>query len=210
MVGTHAALRAEPWNGAPADGDECADQPAGRAADDSGPDARDPRDRRSVRAGGVRPGGRLADSRRALHRVSRRGRVCLGRSPGTGGHRGVPHRPALAAPIDRVLATVLFTDIVGSTEHLSRIGDARWRAQLEEHNRVVRSGLRHWRGHEVKTSGDGFWRRSTAPPAPSAVPPRSSRASPHSDSDPRRRSHRRVRAASRTTSRGSRSISPPG
>ncbi len=58
--------------------------------------------------------------------------------------------------LDRVLATVLFTDIVGSTEHLSRVGDASWRTQLEEHNRVVRSGLRRWRGHEVKTSGDGF------------------------------------------------------
>ncbi len=58
--------------------------------------------------------------------------------------------------LDRVLATVLFTDIVGSTEHLSKVGDAGWRTQLEEHNRVVRSELRRWRGHEVKTSGDGF------------------------------------------------------
>jgi class 3 adenylate cyclase len=58
--------------------------------------------------------------------------------------------------IDRVLATVLFTDIVGSTERLSRVGDARWRAQLEDHNQLIRSELRRWRGREVKTVGDGF------------------------------------------------------
>jgi class 3 adenylate cyclase/alpha-beta hydrolase superfamily lysophospholipase len=58
--------------------------------------------------------------------------------------------------IDRVLSTVLFTDIVGSTQRLYEVGDARWREQLEEHNRIVRDALRRWRGHEVKTSGDGF------------------------------------------------------
>ena len=58
--------------------------------------------------------------------------------------------------IDRVLATVLFTDIVGSTEHASRLGDGRWRALLGEHNVAVRSELQRWRGHEVKTIGDGF------------------------------------------------------
>jgi class 3 adenylate cyclase len=58
--------------------------------------------------------------------------------------------------IDRVLATVLFTDIVGSTQRLSQIGDARWRSQLEDHNQIVRAGLRRWRGQEVKTVGDGF------------------------------------------------------
>ncbi|HEY3729040.1 MAG TPA: alpha/beta fold hydrolase [Solirubrobacteraceae bacterium] len=58
--------------------------------------------------------------------------------------------------IDRVLATVLFTDIVGSTERLSKLGDAQWRAELEKHNRLVRSELSRWRGQEVKTFGDGF------------------------------------------------------
>jgi class 3 adenylate cyclase len=58
--------------------------------------------------------------------------------------------------IDRVLATVLFTDIVGSTEQLSKVGDQQWRRQIDDHNRIVRAGLRHWRGHEVKTNGDGF------------------------------------------------------
>jgi class 3 adenylate cyclase len=61
-----------------------------------------------------------------------------------------------APRLDRVLATVLFTDIVGSTERLSSVGDARWREQLEQHNRLVRAGLERWRGHEVKTYGDGF------------------------------------------------------
>jgi class 3 adenylate cyclase len=61
-----------------------------------------------------------------------------------------------AGEIDRVLATVLFTDIVGSTEHASRLGDGRWRNLLGEHNVAVRSELQRWRGHEVKTIGDGF------------------------------------------------------
>jgi class 3 adenylate cyclase len=61
-----------------------------------------------------------------------------------------------APPIDRVLATVLFTDIVGSTELLSRIGDERWRRQLEDHDQLVRAGLARWRGSEIKTNGDGF------------------------------------------------------
>jgi class 3 adenylate cyclase len=57
---------------------------------------------------------------------------------------------------DRVLATVMFTDIVGSTEQLSRLGDQRWRSRLEDHDRIVRARLRRWRGREIKTSGDGF------------------------------------------------------
>jgi len=58
--------------------------------------------------------------------------------------------------IDRVLATVMFTDIVGSTKHAARLGDGRWRALLDEHNTIVRSELDRWRGTEVKTIGDGF------------------------------------------------------
>jgi class 3 adenylate cyclase len=59
-------------------------------------------------------------------------------------------------PIDRVLATVMFTDIVGSTERLSELGDERWRRELEDHNRLVRGSLTRWRGNEIKTNGDGF------------------------------------------------------
>ncbi|MGZ4273740.1 MAG: alpha/beta fold hydrolase [Solirubrobacteraceae bacterium] len=61
-----------------------------------------------------------------------------------------------AASPDRVLATVMFTDIVGSTEELSRLGDRRWRARLEDHDRIIREALRRWRGREIKTFGDGF------------------------------------------------------
>ena len=57
---------------------------------------------------------------------------------------------------DRVLATVMFTDIVGSTEHAARIGDERWRELLARHDELVRAELKRWRGQEVKTVGDGF------------------------------------------------------
>ncbi len=57
---------------------------------------------------------------------------------------------------DRVLATVLFTDIVGSTERAAELGDRRWRSLLDEHYEIVRHELRQYRGHEVKTMGDGF------------------------------------------------------
>lgn len=57
---------------------------------------------------------------------------------------------------ERVLATVLFTDIVGSTAHAARLGDGRWRTLLHDHNTLVRDRLARWRGKEVKTIGDGF------------------------------------------------------
>jgi class 3 adenylate cyclase len=65
-------------------------------------------------------------------------------------------RPVHEEEPDRVLATVMFTDIVGSTEHASRLGDGRWRALLRDHNDLVRSRLDRWHGREVKTIGDGF------------------------------------------------------
>jgi class 3 adenylate cyclase len=57
---------------------------------------------------------------------------------------------------DRVLATVLFTDIVGSTDRAAEIGDARWRELLAEHDQLVRRALDRFEGREVKTTGDGF------------------------------------------------------
>jgi class 3 adenylate cyclase len=57
---------------------------------------------------------------------------------------------------DRVLATVLFTDIVDSTRRASEMGDRDWRALLDAHDAVVRSQLARFRGREVSTSGDGF------------------------------------------------------
>jgi pimeloyl-ACP methyl ester carboxylesterase len=61
-----------------------------------------------------------------------------------------------SAAADRVLATVLFTDIVGSTEKAASLGDRRWRALLDDHHAMVRGILTRFRGHEVKTTGDGF------------------------------------------------------
>jgi pimeloyl-ACP methyl ester carboxylesterase len=57
---------------------------------------------------------------------------------------------------ERVLATVLFTDIVASTETAARLGDRRWRELLESHRAEVRAALARWRGDEIDTTGDGF------------------------------------------------------
>jgi pimeloyl-ACP methyl ester carboxylesterase len=57
---------------------------------------------------------------------------------------------------DRVLATVLFTDIVGSTERAASLGDRRWRELLSTHDAAVRRELARFRGREVDTAGDGF------------------------------------------------------
>jgi class 3 adenylate cyclase len=58
---------------------------------------------------------------------------------------------------DRVLATVLFTDIVGSTEKATAVGDRAWRELLERHHELVRRQLVRFRGEEVGTAGDGFF-----------------------------------------------------
>jgi class 3 adenylate cyclase len=65
---------------------------------------------------------------------------------------GERHRPAT----DRALATVLFTDIVGSTSLAAEVGDTRWRALLADHDEVVRRELSRAGGREVKHLGDGF------------------------------------------------------
>jgi class 3 adenylate cyclase len=57
---------------------------------------------------------------------------------------------------DRVLATVLFTDIVGSSEHAVTLGDRVWREKLEQHHELVRRQLLRYRGVEVDNAGDGF------------------------------------------------------
>ena len=61
-----------------------------------------------------------------------------------------------APPEDRVLATVLFTDIVGSTERAASLGDRRWRELVQAHEAVVRAQLERFRGREIRTEGDGF------------------------------------------------------
>jgi pimeloyl-ACP methyl ester carboxylesterase len=57
---------------------------------------------------------------------------------------------------DRVLATVLFTDLVGSTEQAKKLGDRRWRELLERHHTLVRQQLTRFDGREIDTAGDGF------------------------------------------------------
>ncbi len=57
---------------------------------------------------------------------------------------------------DRVLAAVLCTDIVDSTSHLRRLGDAAWRELLLQHNQQIRLELNRFRGREIQTTGDGF------------------------------------------------------
>jgi class 3 adenylate cyclase len=59
--------------------------------------------------------------------------------------------------VDRVLATIMFTDIVGSTELAARIGDQAWKSILEQHDALVRKELLRFRGREKKTTGDGFF-----------------------------------------------------
>jgi class 3 adenylate cyclase/alpha-beta hydrolase superfamily lysophospholipase len=60
-------------------------------------------------------------------------------------------------PSDRQLATLLFTDIVDSTVHMARLGDAGWRQLIERHHELVRNELVRARGREVDTAGDGFF-----------------------------------------------------
>jgi class 3 adenylate cyclase len=62
-----------------------------------------------------------------------------------------------AATPDRVLATVLFTDLVGSTEQANELGDRRWRDLLEQHHAAVRGELARFDGRELDTAGDGFF-----------------------------------------------------
>jgi pimeloyl-ACP methyl ester carboxylesterase len=63
---------------------------------------------------------------------------------------------AAADDADRVLATVLFTDIVDSTRRVAELGDRGWRALLDRHNEIARREIQRYRGREVKTLGDGF------------------------------------------------------
>jgi pimeloyl-ACP methyl ester carboxylesterase len=65
------------------------------------------------------------------------------------GRRPIPHS-------DRVLATVLFTDVVGATERAAAIGDRAWRTLLDQHHALVRRELDRFQGREVDTAGDGF------------------------------------------------------
>ena len=58
--------------------------------------------------------------------------------------------------VERILTTVLFTDIVGSTARAASVGDVRWHSILDAHDQSVRQQLKHFRGREINTTGDGF------------------------------------------------------
>jgi DNA-binding NarL/FixJ family response regulator len=73
-----------------------------------------------------------------------------------------PALPAGSEP-DRVLATVMFSDIVSSTERAAEIGDRRWRDVLDRHDALIRRELERHGGREVKTTGDGFLALFDAP-----------------------------------------------
>jgi class 3 adenylate cyclase len=71
-------------------------------------------------------------------------------------------RPERGEPAT-ILATLLFTDIVGSTERMAELGDRRWRELLQEHHGLVRRQLSRFRGVEMDTAGDGFFARFDGP-----------------------------------------------
>jgi class 3 adenylate cyclase len=71
--------------------------------------------------------------------------------------REVVEGEAWEAEPDRVLATVLFTDIVDSTARAAELGDGAWRRLLQQHHEIVRSQLGRFRGKEMDTAGDGFF-----------------------------------------------------
>jgi Adenylate and Guanylate cyclase catalytic domain len=113
------------------------------------------------------------------------------------------------AEFDRVLATVMFTDIVGSAQRASRMGDRAWRQVLVTHHQRVRGVLTRYRGREVDTAGDGFLATFMDRPEPSDAPWRSPQrwetSVSRSASD-----FTRVRSSSRVTpSGGSPSTSVP-
>lgn len=61
-----------------------------------------------------------------------------------------------AVDVNRILTTILFTDIVSSTQRAAEIGDEKWCSLLDAHDRAVREQLRRFRGREINTTGDGF------------------------------------------------------
>jgi uncharacterized protein (TIGR00369 family) len=76
--------------------------------------------------------------------------------PGRKWERPVQVADEISAEPDRVLTTVLFTDIVDSTRCAAEVGDDRWRQVLADHHAIVRDQIRRFRGREVDTAGDGF------------------------------------------------------
>ena len=102
---------------------------------------------------------RADDPRSAIRRAARRRPPAWFDPDDTHRARSASSSPARARPDspDRVLATVLFTDLVGSTERAAELGDRRWRDLLEQHHAAVRRELARFDGREVDTAGDGFF-----------------------------------------------------
>ncbi|HET6362527.1 MAG TPA: adenylate/guanylate cyclase domain-containing protein [Gemmatimonadota bacterium] len=97
---------------------------------------------------------------RHTHRAARAGRAAVGGGVRSGdrGDQPLPGRRGCAGggpASTRSLATVLFTDVVGSTEQAAELGDVWYRQILERHHRVIRAELRRHGGIEVDTAGDG-------------------------------------------------------
>jgi class 3 adenylate cyclase len=123
----------------------------------------------------VRPDGRQLRSEATATEVAPDLFVCHGEMRDADG-RVVALTSGAAARIDaarrirrqrkesrRMLATMLFTDIVDSTGHAQRLGDTAWRALLERHNLAVRREVSRCNGTEVTTTGDGFFARFDSP-----------------------------------------------
>lgn len=111
--------------------------------------------------------------------------------------------------VERILTTVVFTDIVGSTARAASLGDRRWRSLLDAHDRTVRDELRRFRGREINTTGDASWHLSTALREPYAARRRSLKAPGSSASSCESGCIRVSATFVERTSEGSRSISPP-
>ncbi len=117
-----------------------------------------------------------------------------------------------AAPVrrpDRVLVTLLFTDLVGSTQRAAELGDARWRDLLERHNALVRSYLDEYRGREIDRAGDGFFATFDGPARAIRCAQRSSRRRRASGSTSAQASIRARSSSSNRASAASRSTSVP-
>src|SRR4029079_19585530 len=69
----------------------------------------------------------------------------------------------IGSDAERVLTTIVFTDIVGSTQRAAELGDLRWHDLLDNHDRTVRRELNRFHGREVNTAGDGFVATFTSP-----------------------------------------------